>query len=212
VPTLPSPSGDPSRVVTPPSAQDNIVTLRPSAAELVDSDQEETKPLLRVCTDSLERLDACADSVGLVRTATSSWQVAAGCAVALAKTLDARNVLVHHHDASRRELRLIGLHGPNAEDLLGSVASVDNDLIATFVLSNREPMTMCFEGRPPRFAPRRFEGLGASRSVVAVPVSGVGGCVAILEIVDVAPGLEHLVHDACDLAGEELRRVLSPHA
>ena len=63
--------------------------------------------------------------------------VASGCADVMARTLDARGVIIHHYDPRMRELRIIGADGPNTEELLGSVANADDDFVAINVLATR---------------------------------------------------------------------------
>ena len=127
----------------------------------------------------------------------------------MARTLEARGVLIHHYDQQLRELRIIGVDGPNTEELLGSVGNADDDFVATNVLSSGGTMRVRVDGELPGLAPQRLRALGTSRSIVAVPVMSVDGCVAIIELVDVDERCEPIISDICELLSEQLLRVLA---
>jgi hypothetical protein len=150
---------------------------------------------------SIHRLGAAIDALAPEST---PWQVATRCASAMADALAAHAIVIHQHDAPRGELRSIGVHGPNAGDLLGTTTNVDDDYVATAVLTNRKPLMLRLDGSLPRFVPDRHRVLGSSRSIVAFPVKRAGGCVGIIEIVGVAEERQQNIADACDLVGQRL--------
>ena len=203
-PHVPPPLPPAARQVRPPPPP---TSARPRAPSY--SDLEETKPLPKVTRDSLKRIHALLESINKIRAASTAWQVAAGCAAVMAKTLDARGVLIHRYDEAARELRIIGVDGADTEELLGSVASVEDDFIAVNVLASGARMKVRVNGELPELSPRRLRALGASRSIVAVPIMGAGGCVAIVELVDVDEGCEPIISEVCELLSEQLLRVLS---
>jgi hypothetical protein len=128
----------------------------------------------------------------------------------MAKTLDARGVIIHRYDASARELRIIGVSGANTEELLGTVGDVDDDFIAMNVLASGQRMRVRVDGALPELTPRRLRALGTSRSIVALPVMRGPVCAAMIELVDVDEQCEPIIADVCELLGEQLLRVLAP--
>jgi hypothetical protein len=128
----------------------------------------------------------------------------------LAKTLDARAVVIHRYDARVRELRIIGIEGPNSDGLLGSVANADDDFVAMNVLASEQTMTVRIDGELPELAPRRLRALGTSRSIVALPIMRGTACIAVIELVDVEERSVPIIADVCELLSEQLRRVLTP--
>ena len=139
----------------------------------------------------------------------SQWQAAAVCAEALARALGARSVVVHAHDLVAHELRVIGTHGEQAVEILGSSGSSDDDLVGLAVICNEKPVTMRFDGELPRLAPRRLALLGAPRTLVAVPAMAWGRCVAMIEIVDADERFAARVTDAASYVAERLAAYLS---
>lgn len=162
--------------------------------------------------DSLQRINQFLQSIGDLASACSAWQVGSGAAIAIARMLDARGVVIHHHDRQRRLIRIIGVEGRNAVELLGGACVTDDDYVATAVLSSGRPLALRLRDELPWFAPPRFGELGASRSIVALPIMSGAGCVAIIEIVDADERREASIADVCDLVTEQLLRVLSPAA
>lgn len=128
----------------------------------------------------------------------------------IARTLDARGVLIHRYDERARELRVIGVDGPMTEELLGSIGNVDDDFIAANVLAGGRKVKVCVDGELTELTPQRLRALRTSRSIVALPIMGVDGCVAIIEIVDVDERCEAIISDVCELLSEQLLRVLAP--
>lgn len=127
----------------------------------------------------------------------------------MARTLDARGAIIHQYDPQTRELRIIGVDGPNAEDLLGSIANVDEDFIATNVLCSSQTMTVRVDGELPELAPQRLRALGTSRSIVAVPIMSGARLVALIELVDVDERCEQIIAEVCNLLHDQLLRVES---
>jgi hypothetical protein len=142
----------------------------------------------------------------------TSWQAADVCAVALAKALGARAVVVHAHDLARREIRAIGAFGPRSHEVLGSFEPSEDDFVASAAICNGKPVTMKFDGELPRLAPRRLSTVGAARSLVAVPVLAWGRCVALIEVVDADEMFAARVLDAVAYAAEHLAEFLSARA
>ena len=125
---------------------------------------------------AMHRLGAALDA--LARDATPR-QVAACCASALVDALQAHAVVIHHHDAARRELHCIGVHGPNAAHLLGTTTSVEDDVVATATLTNKKP------------------------------IFHDGACIAVLELVGVEEDRQQRVADACELVAHHLAMALA---
>jgi len=174
------------------------------------SDLEDTKPMPKASIESLKRIHSLLESINKIRSASTAWQVAAGCATVMARTLDARGVIIHAHDPRARELRIIGVDGPNTEELLGSVAHADDDFVAINVLASGGTMRVRVDGELPRHSPPRLRAVGTSREVVAVPIMSAAGCVAIVELVDVDERCEPIISVVCELLSEQLLRVLAP--
>jgi hypothetical protein len=194
LPPPPPPSVAPPTPRVPPSA------LRAS----LDEDMEDTRPMPKRTREdflSIQRLGAALDEL---EEAATPWQVATKCASAMADALHAHAIVIHHHDSSRRELRSIGVFGPNAGDLLGMTTSVDDDYVATAVLTNKKPLMLQLDGALPRFVPDRHRVLGSSRSLAAFPVIRAGNCMAILELVGVAEEGRQRIADACELVAQKL--------
>lgn len=183
--------------------------MPPRATALADPDQAETNPQPRASTEALRRIHGLVASINKIRAANTPWTVAGGCATVLAKTLDARAVVIHRYDASVRELRIIGIEGASSDGLLGSVSNADDDFVAMNVLAGEQTMTVRIDGALPELAPLRLRALGASRSVVALPVMSGAACVALVELVDVEERSESIVADVCELLSDQLRRVLT---
>jgi hypothetical protein len=157
----------------------------------------------------LTSLYKVAKSLEGIASGATSWQVAGGCASAIADALEARAVVIHHHDPVASELRSIGAHGPKSGDLLGGTMKADDDLVVTVVLTNERPLMLRIDGALPRFIAERHRLLEASRSIDVVPIVGGGGCVAVIEIIDVGEGREEHVLKACELVAQRLRAVLA---
>jgi hypothetical protein len=201
-------SGD-QRASVPPRLRKtgSNATLLPSSfppAPPLPEDMADTRPMPKRTREdflSIYRLGAAID--GLAADATP-WQVAGRCARALADALQARAIVIHHHDAVAREVRSIGVHGPNAGDLLGTITSVDDDYVVTAVLANKRPLMLRLDGALPRFVGDRHRLLGTTRSLAAVPVIRAGVCVGIIEIAGVADERRHGIADACELVAQRL--------
>jgi hypothetical protein len=139
---------------------------------------------------------------------SSSWRAAGIAASSLAKALRARTVLVHALDVQREELRTIGVDGPRAPTLLGCVATLDEDLIASTVVANGRAMTLRVEDGLPRFVPERLSIASATRSVVAVPIMCGPRCLGMIEVVDADEQLFTRVEEACKVVSKHLAIVL----
>jgi hypothetical protein len=150
---------------------------------------------------SIYKLGAAIDSLAADAT---SWQVAGRCASALADVLQARAVVIHHHDVLRGQVRSIGVHGPNAGDLLGTITNVDDDYVVSAVLANKTPLMLRIDGELPRFVPDRHRLLGTTRALAAFPVVRVDACVGIIEVAGVAEQRRQSITDACALVAQRL--------
>lgn len=106
------------------------------------------------------------------------------CASAVRSALAARAVVIHLHRRGSLEARITAAAGWNGEILVGSSSVVDDDIVLSTVVANDKPMVLRLEGELPQVAPERLWSLGASRSVVALPIQDDPRDVAILEIVD----------------------------
>jgi hypothetical protein len=142
----------------------------------------------------------------------TTWQAASVCAAALTQALGARSVVIHAHDLTTREIRVIAAHGGSATDLLGSIESADDDFVASTVVCNGKALVMRFDGELPRLAPERLGALGAKRSLVAVPALAWGRFVALIEIVDADERLATRVADSGAYVAERLAEFLSERA
>jgi hypothetical protein len=197
------------RAIRPPPLE-TLPAPPPSAPPSFD--EAETRPQPRVTREALKRIHSLLESINKIRAAKAAWEVAGGCANVIARTLDARGVIIHACDERARELRVIGVDGADAAELLGSVGHIDEDFIAMNVLASGRKMKVCVDGELPELTPKRLRALGTSRSIVAIPIMGARGCVAILEIVDVDERCESIISEVCELLGEQLVRVLAAPA
>lgn len=161
---------------------------------------------MRVTLDPIARL---LEDVGELELFGTIWQAAAFSAAVLLKRLEARAVIIHALDGPTSEARIIGANGANTNDLLGEVATVDDDFVASTVASNGRPLVISFDGERPRIMPQRFTTVGAKSSLVAVPLMGPAGCVALIEIVDVTPSAVPIAKAACAVVAERLFARLS---
>ena len=171
---------------------------------------ETARPKLESILDPSEALfDGMYDLV----YADSPWQAARLCASALGRALGARSVIVHAHDLVTHELRAIGVHGDGEFDVLGSTDASEDDLVASAVICNEKPVTMRFDGKLPRLAPRRLGMIGgAPRTLVAVPAMAWGRCVAVIEIIDADERFAGRVADSAAYVAERLAAFLSGRA
>ncbi len=119
-----------------------------------------------------------------VETTLEAAQV---CASALLRALGARSVMVHFYDARRRELRVMAAYGASADEVVGSVENVDDDLTGGAALCNEKTVSIELDGALPRTAARRLERVGARSLVVATPAMVSGRCVALVEAIDPDP-------------------------
>lgn len=189
----PAPPSPGSSVPPPPPARERLATL-----DLADDD----------ILEAHDPLDGLREAVGDLELLGGAWQAAAFSASALARTLGASAVLVHLHDRKRSELRTIAVEAKKVNDLLGEVSSIDEDVVALSVITNKKPMVLRLDGKLPRIAPERLRKLGASRSLYAAPVLAKGGCVAVIEIVDACGPLALRTAEASAYVAERLARVL----
>jgi hypothetical protein len=162
---------------TPPS----IRRRAPSGVALDDDDIIESAPA--TLRDPVPVLAVKLEQLAQART---TWEAAGMCAAALVRTLAARAVLVHLYDPARDELRIIGAHGPGAEDLLGGVATASDCVFATAVVTNKKPMLLDLDGLSTRLLPSRHHDLKARELLALAPVVVGERCVAVIEAVDVA--------------------------
>jgi hypothetical protein len=191
---IPRPTVKPSAAMATHCLPSALAGENPPALELSEDDLEEADAAARSvpppCSTrrALQAIDRLREDIGDLELLGTTWQAAGVCAAALAKAVSARAVFVHSHDIARSEIRVIGAHGPGAQDFLGSAADVDDDFVAATLIANGRPLTLTFDGSLPRLAPERLRQVGAERALVAIPVMSPGGasasCLAILEVVD----------------------------
>jgi len=148
------------------------------------------------------------EAIGELELLASTWQAAGVCCAALARALGARAVIIHAHDPAKSEIRIIATWGDPADGLMGASALVEDDFLASTVICNGKPMTMPVEGQLPRLAPDRLRAMGASKSVVAAPVTVGTEVRAMIELVD-ANGASVTIGAAVDYASAQLGRFLA---
>jgi len=170
----------------------------------LDDDLEDTRPIPKRTLEDYRSIHKLCTTIDELSAEATPWQVATRCAGAMAEALQAHAVVIHQHDPLRRELRSIGVHGPNAGDVLGTTTKVDDDHVVTAVLTNKKAMMLRLDGTLPRFVPDRHRLLGTTRSLAVVPVLGPDGCVGIIEIVGVGEERQQGVKDACELVAQRL--------
>jgi hypothetical protein len=168
---------------------------------------DDTRPIPKRTLDDFRSLHKLAVAIEELAPDATPWQVATRCATAITEALGAHAVVIHQHDA-RGELRCIGVHGPNAGDLLGTTTKVDDDHVVTAVLTNQKFLVLRFDGALPRFVPDRHRLLGTSGSLAVFPVMAAAGCVGIIEIVGVGEDRRQAVTDAYELVAGRLATAL----
>lgn len=157
-------------------------------------------------------MDLLFDGVYELNFVDTLAEAGAVCALALARALRARAVVVHAHDLAARTLSTIGVAGAAAGGVLGSSASSDEDLVGAAVVCNESPVTMRFDGELPRRSPARLAALGAPRTLVAVPAMAWGRCVAMIEILDADERVADRVASAAAYVAEHLAEFVSERA
>jgi hypothetical protein len=191
----------PPRIEVAPSSpadSEPSSTIRPSAGAMRAS--------------AHDPLDVLFDGLYEMEFTDNAWQAADVCAATLARAVGAKAVVVHAHDLLRRELRAIGVFGPRAHDVLGSLEPSEDDFVASAAICNQKPLSMKFDGELPRLAPARLGTVGAERSLVAVPVLAWSRCVALIEVIDADEIYEARVADAIAYVAERLAEFLSERA
>jgi hypothetical protein len=173
-------------------------------------DDEDTRRMPKWSPEELHSVHELCKAIDTLAAQATPWQVASHCASALAEALSARAVIIHQHDAAGGEIRVIGVHGPNAGDLLGTTMKSDDDFVVTVVLTNEKPLFMRLDGTLPSFLPKRHRVLGTAHTLSGFPVLGPNGCAAILEIVDAGPGRDQRTVQACEVVGARLVAALDP--
>jgi hypothetical protein len=192
----------PARGSAPPPPPSGVRLRKPSIHELSDSDLIVESESVSPATDSLAKLR---EDVGDLELLGGSWQAAAFSAAVLSKAVHARAVIIHVVDEATSKLRIIGVKGSNTNDLLGVIAEIDDDFVGSTVATNRQPLTMTFDGDLPRVLPSRFTTVGAKTSLVAAPVIADGRCIAWIEVIDATSGS---VTEACAIVTQRLSSLL----
>jgi hypothetical protein len=141
---------------------------------------------------------------------SKAWAVATRLAAKTRTLLRATSVLVLSHDARRGTMRVIGVDGACADEVLGAVVSTRDDFVAAAVLANARTLQIHFDGVFPQFVPKRFHTVGGRSDIVALPVMCGGACVAIVEIVDMAARVEQRIERVRAALTERLVPVLVP--
>lgn len=190
---------------------------KPAAVPVIETPKDlEPPPESRVQVkrepSAVEPMDVLFDGIYEMNFVDTAVEAADVCAMALAKALRARAVVIHAHDLVRRELRAIGAHGVSPSEILFTTASSDDDLVASAVICNSAPVTMRFDGELPRLAPKRLGLVGAVRTLVAVPALSWGRCVAVIEVIDADERVASRVADSAAYVAERLAEFLSERA
>lgn len=161
-------------------------------------------------TKMRDPLDVVREAIGELDFLDSAHAAASICCSALALGLGAKAVVIHSHDSSGKEIRVVAAHGPKSEDLVGKAALVEGDVIASTVVVGSAPMTLVIDADIglPRNAPERLKAIGATRSVVAVPAMLKKRVVAIVEIIDAKESAATAVEPAGEYAAVQLARFL----
>jgi hypothetical protein len=157
---------------------------------------------------ALAPIRALIETIREVEGARTAWQAARAAAVAITNALRARAVIIHQHDLRTGELRIIGVDGPDGEELLGTSAPAGEDVVVRAAVSTRKPMVVRLDPKTPCPLPHRIAVVGVTRTVIAVPAVGARGCAAVIEIVDAEARREANLMDVCALVIEPLLRAL----
>lgn len=165
---------------------------------------DDTRPMPKRTREEFMALRAISAALDSLAVDATPWQVASRCASAVAEALEAHAVVVLHHDEDAQEARIIGLHGPRADGLLGSATRIADDYLFTAVLTNETPVVLRLDGTLPRFLPERHRALGGVQSLTAFPVLRDGRCVGVVELLDVAEERRRLAMDGCGLVARRL--------
>jgi hypothetical protein len=155
-------------------------------------------------------LEIVREAIGELDFLDSAHAASSICASALALGLGARAVVIHAHDASKKEIRVVAAHGPKSDVLVGKAALVEDDVVASTVIVGEAPMTLTIDPDVglPRHAPERLKAIGATESVVAVPAFVKKRVVAIIEIIDPKQSAGTAVEPAAEYAAIQLARFL----
>jgi hypothetical protein len=157
-----------------------------------------------------EPLDVVREAIGELDFLDSAHAASSICASALALGLGARAVVIHAHDASKKEIRVVAAHGPKSDDLVGKAALVEDDVVASTVIVGEAAMTLTIDPEVglPRHAPERLKAIGATQRVVAVPAFVKKRVVAIIEIIDPKESAATAVQPGAEYAATQLARFL----
>jgi hypothetical protein len=153
-------------------------------------------------------LEVAREAIGELAFFADSRIAAEVCCAALMLALGASAVVIHSYDARARQIRVVAAKGRNAESLIGQVAGVDDDVIASTVIMNAAAMTLRIDAAVglPHHAPERLRVVGASRVVVATPAIVKSRVAAIVEVVDAKESAATAVEPAAEYAGLALAR------
>lgn len=159
---------------------------------------------------SRDPLEIVREAIGELEFFDSPQAAAAVCSSALTLGLGARAVVIHAHDARRKEIRIVAATGPGSESLTGMAALVEDDVVAATVVVTSASMTLVIDPTVglPRRAPDRLKALGATRTVVAIPALVKKRVVAIIEVVDAKESAATAVEPAGEYAAIQLARFL----
>lgn len=167
-------------------------------------------PSMRPGAGKRDPLDVVREAIGELDFLDSAQAASSICCSALALGLGAKAVVVHAHDAGKKEIRVVAAHGPQSDVLVGKAALVEDDVIASTVIVGNASMTLMIDPEVglPRRAPERLKAIGATRTVVAVPAFVKNRVVAIIEIVDPSDGAATAVQPAGEYAARTLAHYL----
>jgi len=219
-PSLPQRPRAPTILSWPPPPGPGTVRPPPPSITRVHDSYSTRPPAIRerlptlelVEDDIIEAVPAPVASLSTslpVTLAGTAWQAARACATALRQALEARAVAIHALSPWTDEFRIIGAQGPATDHLLGSVVATDEDIVTSALCANGKPWTLGLGDCPSRIRPDRVDVVGATRSLVAVPILVDGRCIGIIEVFDVNPKWARDAIDACTFAGERLAEQLA---
>jgi hypothetical protein len=155
-------------------------------------------------------LDVVREAIGELDFLETAQAASSICCSALALGLGAKAVIIHAHDSTKREIRVVAAYGPKSDVLVGKAALVEDDVVASTVIVGSAPMKLMIDPDAglPRRSPERLKAIGASRVVIAVPAFVKKRIVAIVEIVDPKESAATAVEPAAEYAAFQLARFL----
>ena len=167
-------------------------------------------PSMRPNASRRDPLEVVREAIGELDFLETAQAASSICCSALALGLGAKAVVVHAHDAGKKEIRVVAAHGPKSDVLVGKAALVEDDVVESTVIFYGAPMTLTIDPDVglTRRAPERLKAIGAKNSVHAAPAFVKNRVVAIIEIIDASEGAATAVEPAAEYAARTLARYL----